>query len=913
LNIMRRAYNKSAPEKQIDLEDAIHSQMEGNDKLNVEPPTKPVNVEAEMGATAKLAPRAVDFAMAERFLQMLDPTAKYFWFRRYTDTKDKSFKAPQRDGAMSVRGTFAEWRERLAVSNANGDAIHVVVNHLGPNHAQGWTKVPGQPDADNVICYRAVWADFDNGHFPDNLPMEPSIINKTKGPNRHVYFLTSEPLTRAEHATIQKIISIRYGSDRGANDAERVLRIPGFWHLKNSADPQFVETLKVTRGLDGSVRRYSKAELFAAFPLLTETELAAEAARAEKAKRAAKAERDAKAGKTSASGDAPTGGASAVADQPKASTRERSGADGWTEAQALAHAEKCVALPAGHPHRYGVVRLVQGMLLDMSAAPHGTHDTKFMRQALALGNLGAADGYLDRDASCEALIDAVHAAPGSGEWDNLHAAFNRHWNKGRLSPYTARKHTRGPRKGLPRGWDGLASDPGEDLPPAFDLGSDADDETMMGAADEASSGTGGADPYGAIDVDWIDLDAKGQKPVGSVRNVAALLDALGAKLYWNEFDRRTYMEGYEYFTKLNDAALNAFKVRAHTCGLRMQDATFKSFVLELARRNRRHPIKEWLADLEWDGVERLDNWQQVYFGSPDTPFLRATGRIVFTAICRRVLEPGIKFDTVPILESPEGYSKSSALRLIAGDDHFTDNMRLGDEAKIILENTRGRLIVEIPELVTGIKRDPESAKAQTSRQEDDARMAYASDNEPIKRAFVIFGTTNETNYLPSQTGNRRFWPTPVGRIDVAALARDRDQLFAEAYLYALRKESITLPENLWASAEVEQEARRLRDPLEDILVDAIEHKEGFIPTDELLKLLCVIEPTKRRGAAIVIKRTLNKHGWTDDRKTAPWRCQDGKPVKLRGYLKGNDDIWFVTRVGAMPGDPSSLVAMVSPI
>ena len=92
------------------------------------------------------------------------------------------------------------------------------------------------------------------------------------------------------------------------------------------------------------------------------------------------------------------------------------------------------------------------------------------------------------------------------------------------------------------------------------------------------------------------------------------------------------------------------------------------------------------------------------------------------------------------------------------------------------------------------------------------------------RRCIFVGSTNDAEYLLDPTGNRRFWPLLTTKIDLAALKRDRDQLWAEASEANEEKadEELTIEPTLWPAATDRQASRLVSDPWEDLL-ENVEH------------------------------------------------------------------------------------------
>ena len=199
----------------------------------------------------------------------------------------------------------------------------------------------------------------------------------------------------------------------------------------------------------------------------------------------------------------------------------------------------------------------------------------------------------------------------------------------------------------------------------------------------------------------------------------------------------------------------------------------------VARDIRIHPVRAYLQSLIWDGTPRLERWTSQYLGAAPTELTHAMGGLWLISAVARIFRPGVKADHMLILEGEQGARKSTALKILAGEEWFTDELPdLGSKDAAI--HMQGVWIVEIAELDAIGRAEVSRIKAFLTRTTDRFRPPYGRHTVEIKRQCVFAGTVNPDTYLRDETGNRRFWPIRCGDIDVEGLARDRDQLWAEA-------------------------------------------------------------------------------------------------------------------------------------
>jgi predicted P-loop ATPase len=253
----------------------------------------------------------------------------------------------------------------------------------------------------------------------------------------------------------------------------------------------------------------------------------------------------------------------------------------------------------------------------------------------------------------------------------------------------------------------------------------------------------------------------------------------------------------------------------------------------LASENSFHPVRDYLETLVWDGKPRIDTWIKDYMqGTAPEPYLSHVSAKTLVALVARAYEPGVKYDQVLILQGDQGVGKSTSLRFLVGDEWFSDaHMDISDKDAVL--NIAGRWLVELGELRSMNHADVNLLKEFVSRQTDRLRVPYGRKTEDFPRQCVFVGTTNAETFLKDNTGNRRFWPINVGACNFEAIARDRDQLFAEAkFAYDLGEKLFLEDALALAQAGTEQDARMPHDSWIELLEGFFERERAKDEDDE---------------------------------------------------------------------------------
>jgi len=253
------------------------------------------------------------------------------------------------------------------------------------------------------------------------------------------------------------------------------------------------------------------------------------------------------------------------------------------------------------------------------------------------------------------------------------------------------------------------------------------------------------------------------------------------------------------------------------------ETILRASVARMAEENNFDSLTEYMNALPaWDGVPRIGPFFTRYCSTEDTSYHTAAGRYLFTALVGRALDPGCKADGVIVLIGEQYQGKTSlvhALAPVVGNVSTAGKIALDAKDADTYRKMQGKTICEIAEMRGFGTREQEAIKDFISSTEDEWVPKYKELAHRVLRRTIFIATTNEREFLKDPTGNRRWFPVEVGKIDVEAVRWNLPQILAEATL-------------LYQSEGVlYEEAMRM---VEEVHARHIKHSELHEPIQEAL-------------------------------------------------------------------------------
>lgn len=149
------------------------------------------------------------------------------------------------DLRRTFHGAFEQHQKTLTALNEQGAGVFFTVNE---------TDGKGRK-AENVTRIRAVFVDLDDADVNRKFdyPLAPSHIVESSPGKHHVYWVLADNMPLEQFKSVQQKLANLLGGDLKCCDLPRVLRVPGFLHLKS--------TPFTVREIGGNGRRYEASEI----------------------------------------------------------------------------------------------------------------------------------------------------------------------------------------------------------------------------------------------------------------------------------------------------------------------------------------------------------------------------------------------------------------------------------------------------------------------------------------------------------------------------------------------------------------------------------------------------------------------------------------------------------------------------
>lgn len=281
---------------------------------------------------------------------------------------------------------------------------------------------------------------------------------------------------------------------------------------------------------------------------------------------------------------------------------------------------------------------------------------------------------------------------------------------------------------------------------------------------------------------------------------------------------------------------------------RISKGMVQDAMMKVSKEHTVDTASDYMRGLVWDQTPRLDTWLTEVYGVEANEYHKQVGANWLKGLVKRIVFPGCKFDYVLVLEGEQGVKKSTSLAVL-GDTWHTETT-MSTDTKDFFMQFAGKAIIEFSEGETLSRTEVKRMKAIITMQSDRYRMPYERTTLDFPRRCVFAMTTNQTEYLKDETGNRRWLPVKVisEEANIAWLKENREQLFAEAYHRAVVMGE-TIYEFPKKETRDEQNKRMIHDPNEELVADWYFDQLNIIEREKGITIIQVYQECLHRNFA----------------------------------------------------------------
>jgi predicted P-loop ATPase len=322
---------------------------------------------------------------------------------------------------------------------------------------------------------------------------------------------------------------------------------------------------------------------------------------------------------------------------------------------------------------------------------------------------------------------------------------------------------------------------------------------------------------------------------------------------------------------------------------RMHTKDINAAAEAVAEENRFDPVRDWLEDLQWDGMSRLDNLAADYLGATKPYEGQVLAKFCLAAVAR-AYEPGCKVDATLILEGEEGLGKTTFLEELASRAWYA-SVQVDLSSKDAIQYIHGPWISDFSEIAAFKKTgQTEAIKDFLSRSYDRVRLPYKPTVVDLPRRGVFAATTNEKQYLASRTGNRRMRPILCTRLKTLPPGI-REQVWAEAKHRYLAGEDVWKIEDEAGLKQAQQDRELDRhDAWHDEAVKYLRRVSTTTIADILSLALVIPVDRQDNRAQQRVTRILQDLSWTRSRSGdgRSWKAPpDWLPITTSSHTSPN--------------------------